>query len=515
MRFRLCCQLCVGFIAFALNAQSQVVTDYSLTRLGTSPLIASNSTGLFILRGDTLWASTGRGLSFTSDGGRSWVNLRSTSAIDDQPIATFCIRGDEIWASSSYSKLIDNSVYPIGTGLHYSLDRGKTWNYVAQPIDTGKVDTIIYGHNKIPSLAIPVTEANATFGIGLTSNTVWIASFYGMLRRSTDHGKTWLRVVLPPDSLNSIAPTDTLSFNMSNSQGRLNLGSNRNHIVVAVLVSSDSLIWIGTAGGINKSTDGGTSWRKFNHRNQQQAISGDYVVAMREHSNQRGHYIWAACNTGQDPDEHRGICYTSNGGETWNTIPLTEFARDIAFKDSIVYIATDGGIYRTADMGNSFLRAGTIYDPTNGQRLTDIRVFGVQAKGDTVWVAGPDGTAYTIDSQFEPFGTSWHICRTYEPVTNSAKTYSYPLPFSPSQEIVRLHYSTAGQTAAVTIRVFDFGMQPVKTLIQSATRSGTVEHDEIWDGRDDRGRRVANGVYFYRVEINGSDPIWGKIFVLQ
>jgi hypothetical protein len=35
----------------------------------------------------------------------------------------------------------------------------------------------------------------------------------------------------------------------------------------------------------------------------------------------------------------------------------------------------------------------------------------------------------------------------------------------------------------------------------------------IW--RDDRGRRVSNGIYFYRIEIEGSDPQWGKIFVLQ
>jgi hypothetical protein len=58
-------------------------------------------------------------------------------------------------------------------------------------------------------------------------------------------------------------------------------------------------------------------------------------------------------------------------------------------------------------------------------------------------------------------------------------------------------------------------MQPVKTLIRYATRSATVEHDEIWSGKDDLDRRVANGVYFYRVEVEGNEPIWGKIFVLQ
>jgi hypothetical protein len=58
-------------------------------------------------------------------------------------------------------------------------------------------------------------------------------------------------------------------------------------------------------------------------------------------------------------------------------------------------------------------------------------------------------------------------------------------------------------------------MAPVKTLLRGATRTGSIERDEIWDGRDDIGRRVTNGVYFYRVEIGNSDPQWGKIFVLQ
>jgi flagellar hook assembly protein FlgD len=80
---------------------------------------------------------------------------------------------------------------------------------------------------------------------------------------------------------------------------------------------------------------------------------------------------------------------------------------------------------------------------------------------------------------------------------------------------VRLHYSTSGLNGAVTIKIFDFAMVPVKTLLQNADRSSTIEHDEIWDGRDDYGRIVPNGVYFYRLEIGGTDPIWGKIYVIQ
>jgi hypothetical protein len=41
------------------------------------------------------------------------------------------------------------------------------------------------------------------------------------------------------------------------------------------------------------------------------------------------------------------------------------------------------------------------------------------------------------------------------------------------------------------------------------------EYDEIWDGKNDNRSIVANGVYFYRVEMSDQAPIWGKILVLK
>jgi flagellar hook assembly protein FlgD len=67
----------------------------------------------------------------------------------------------------------------------------------------------------------------------------------------------------------------------------------------------------------------------------------------------------------------------------------------------------------------------------------------------------------------------------------------------------------------VTIELFDFGMNRVRTLLRNAQRSGTAEHDEIWDGKNDGGSFLPNGVYFYRVTVGGNDPAWGKVMVLQ
>jgi hypothetical protein len=284
----------------------------------------------------------------------------------------------------------------------------------------------------------------------------------------------------------------------------------------SVYASDDSTIWVGTANGINKSTDGGISWRKFNHQNQlPQSISGDFVVCITQQRWGAHRVIWAATNNAVDSTEKRGVSFSSDGGESWDTALLGDFTHNIATRDSIVYVAADGGLYRSSDSGQSWTRAGTIFDPLTLQRFASSVVYAVAVEGDTVWVGGPEGLAYTLDTPAQPFGSVWSVFRAYQPVQATGKTYSFPLPFSPSSEVVRIHYSTSGKTAPVSIRIFDFGMQPVKTLLRDATRSASIEHDEIWDGRDELNRRVANGVYFYQVQINGGDAQWGKILVLQ
>jgi hypothetical protein len=385
-------------------------------------------------------------------------------------------------------------------------------------VDTGLVDTLLYGHNKIPTLDVTVAVDNVTYDIALTQSTVWIASWAGSLRKSTNRGASWVRVILPPDNLNGISPTDTLRFALAVVDRKLDTDSligNLNQRAFSVYAINDSTIWVGTANGINKSTDGGISWRKFNHQNQVQPISGNWVLGITEQHWGARTILWAATVNAVDPDEKRGVSFSSDGGESWRTSLLGEWAHNIATRDSIVYVATDGGVYRSSDLGQSWIGSGTIYDPTTLQRFASSVVYAVGVRGDTVWAGGPEGLAYTLDTPSAPFGSNWKVFRTYQPVQASGQTYSYPLPFSPASEVVRLHFSTSGKTAPVSIRIFDFAMQPVKTLLQDAVRSGSIEHDEIWDGRDDKSRRVSNGVYFYRVEVHGGEAQWGKIFVLQ
>jgi len=497
-------------------AVSQSPRWFELSAPNQSFLPPSNAINDLVVMGDTVWVGTERGLSFTMNGAL-WNNFGKMDGFSGYGISAIAVRNSLVWVAQARSTRENGEPVSFGEGLSYSTNGGVTWTHVPQPVErTGStVDTLMYGSNTIRALAITVTRSNLTYDIALTSTAVWTANFAGMLRKSTDFGRTWSRVILPPDNLNSISPEMQLNFDLSPTGGALGLRENLNHRVFSVFASNDSVIWVGTAGGINKSTDGGVSWRKFNHQNQLRPISGNFVVAINEQRWAGKQILWAATVNAVDPSEQRGLSFSDDGGETWSTTLLGEFVHNIAFKDSIVYAATDNGLYRSSNFGQSWIRSGTIFDPTNLQRIASRQVYAVAVKGDTVWVGGTDGLAYTLDSPTHSFGSTWRVFRTYEPVRGSAMTYSYPSPFSPDDEVVRIHYSTYGLSTTVTIRIFNFAMQPVRTLIQNAPRSGTREHDEIWDGRDDQNQRVANGVYFYVVEIAGIDPLWGKIYVVE
>jgi hypothetical protein len=231
--------------------------------------------------------------------------------------------------------------------------------------------------------------------------------------------------------------------------------------------------------------------------------------------------MWAATVNANDPDEIKGVSYSDDSGESWKTALLGEWAHNISVNDSgnIVYVATDNGVFRSSDAGESWTKSGSITDATNLQRFVSPECYAVGAKSDTVWIGGPEGIAYTIDSlPPKQFGSTWHILRTAEQVGNKNFTYAFPNPFAPSNESVRLHYSISATTSAtqdVSVRIFDYAMLPVRTLVQKAPRLSGKEYDEIWNGRNDNSSIVANGVYFYRVEISDQTPLWGKILVLR
>lgn len=524
--------VCITFSAITINAQSVFLKDYRLSRVtDDTPLPPSNSVSQISISDSVIWIGTSKGVGKSLNGGRSWKSFSSNPAFANQGIFSLAVRNDTIWTSTGYEKKLKEGSVQTGSGYTFSTNGGITWQHIGQTLDQRGDSIISYCidnstciNDSIWILPIVVSEQNVTFDIALSSGTVWIASWASGLRKSTDQGQTWQRILLPPDNRNSLKPTDTLwtyaatdTHRQRRIFHRFDPRRNNNFLAFAVYAQDSDTIWCGTAGGVNKSTDGGKSWVKFNRQNQASPILGNWVIAIDQQRWGTKQRIWTTNWRADDPNEQYGVSYSDDGGKSWTNILHNIKAYDFAFKDSIAYIATVDGLYRTYDGGKSFIKTSSIYDPSTRQVIASPSVYSVGVIGDTVFVGTADGLASTIDNDSILFGTTWKIFRAYQQVGNAALTYAYPNPFSPALEPVRIHYglplSSSPQT--VSIDIFDFGMNRVRTLINRATRSGVPEFDELWDGRDDDGRIVANGVYFYRIKIDGHDSLYGKILVLQ
>lgn len=70
-----------------------------------------------------------------------------------------------------------------------------------------------------------------------------------------------------------------------------------------------------------------------------------------------------------------------------------------------------------------------------------------------------------------------------------------PNPFNPRTTIA----FDLPKQESVSLRIFDVSGRLVRVLVDGDVTPGG-RHESRWNGRDDDGRRVASGTYFYRLE---------------
>lgn len=475
-----------------------------------------------ILNGDTVWFGTGSGIMRTTDDFNTFEYYYGLEPFGTDDIAGFNLNKNVLAASTAVSQEISGESVPTGTGIKISTDYGLNWNSFPQPIDAQSDSVIHYGTNTLYALPVVVRQQNLSYDIAITRThndvlnyTIWICSFAGGLRKSTDYGNTWTRVLLPPDNL------DSININVTGYTFALNPRDNLNHRVFTITAVNDSTLYVGTADGINISTDWGVNWRKYNFQNTDPSglgngISGNFVVNLDVQRFNGKTIVWGATRQAEDLNEYDALSYTTNAGANWfSTLPDLK-PNGMSFKDSIVYGFTDQGLWRT-EFGNfNWTKPGIIYDERTKDQLRTNQFYSGNHIGDTLYFGSADGMLRTEELGV-PWIGKWKIFRSVTAIDLSSdlKTYAAPNPFSPDDEVTRIFYKSGKSSAKITIKIFDFGMNPVRTLIQNATRTGADELFTSWDGRNDSGGRIANGVYFYRVEIDDDDPEWGKIILLQ
>lgn len=78
---------------------------------------------------------------------------------------------------------------------------------------------------------------------------------------------------------------------------------------------------------------------------------------------------------------------------------------------------------------------------------------------------------------------------------NPALAQNYPNPFNP-ETTIRFHLR---ERQKVRLLIFDLNGKRVRTLVENELSAGAQAL--IWDGRDQHGKTIASGTYFYELTV--------------
>jgi hypothetical protein len=106
---------------------------------------------------------------------------------------------------------------------------------------------------------------------------------------------------------------------------------------------------------------------------------------------------------------------------------------------------------------------------------------------------------------------------TYSIMDNASRNNTirfYPNPFNPGQGNLKIIYALKQDSPAIG-RIYDMRGQQVKTLFENKFHKAGIENETEWDGTNNNGKFVGNGLYVYVIESDKGEKFTGKVTVLK
>lgn len=450
------------------------------------------------------------------------------------------VQNEQILAGLGFTSTAGGESTNAAQGFYFSDNSGNDWNFIPFLLDK-KADNetcnassvgppcdieFQYGDETYIRTRITVPEQSPPYEVDFYQDTFLSVNWASGLLRSRDHGETWERIILPPSNVLTLLPEKSYGWvSLTSGEEVVNRYDPRfdnNLLGFGLLIDDQQRVWIGTAAGINISDNAltaPTDQIRWKHLFWSPEISGgllsNWVVTIRQQPETERIWMTNWITDNENRDEY-GIVYTDDQGKTFHQFLKGIRANDIGFLDGDIYVAADDGLYVSTDDGETWEQIPQISSP-NTFIKPDARYFSVASTEKSLWVGTSDGIASTSDR-----GETWQILRVdvplaggnqYQPDAPDVETYAYPNPFSPSQHsVVRIKYRME-QPGPATIRIFDFGMNSVRT-IRVPTVSSSGSYETVWDGLTENGRIASNGTYFYSIETSDGFTN-GKILLLD
>jgi len=515
--------------------------------------LRSNVINCIATQGDkTTWIGTGQGISVMHDS-VSIFTLDTMHIIDDEPRFIF----DSIASMTSQDSILVFAITtrddgdPIGTGIYISknvLSEKIDWYRYDQPIDSVGASKAAFGFGYFEARPLIGTRGVVSYSMDIQDRYLWITSWYGGLRRfdlvkmvewermQLPLESLWERVPLPLDSTVELITCDENKY--SESDGRLFINDtddyywdssdpdgNNNHKTFSVLAYGDT-VWVGTANGANRGIigeNGCVDWKHYYHPNDN--LSGNWVLGLAKQEINNERIIWAITVNALLETEERGISFTRDDGETWEIVQDLKGIRchDISILGQTILVASDDGLWKSDNRDIwELIEPAVEATPVSTDEILSNTVYSV--RGDDrdyfgnpiIWIGTPDGLARSYNIETD----NWQI---YRAISDKEEVYAYPNPFSPYlhnqlNEDGWVRFNTGDSPVAkVKMEIFNFGLEKIYSKsFDWQVNPGAVK----WNGRDENGNMVANGVYFIKLNLSDEqndidEEHWIKLVVVK
>ena len=385
----------------------------------------------------------------STDAGATWSDStrvdRGTSTFTDRP--SFISKGNYVYATYT-----DFSGGPNYIRCCRSSDWGTTWN-------TGDVNVSTTSGQGSNSAVAPNGNVYVTWGQGTGM----------MFNLSTDHGATW-------------GTPRTIST--AGSSGHLS-GWRSNHMWPVIAVSSTGKIYCtfqsmmrgaGWDVAVMSSTNNGTNWSTPVRVNDDAVVDSDqhcpWITVDRY---DRPHVFWYDSRN-YYPTNSGDIyySYSTDGGATWRP---NERVSDVT------PVFTSSNSAQMGDYQQIMCDSTYVYCEWSDHR-----------NGHNSWSYIPVGRRLIPSGVEEkPTGNPWVSHR----VNGIELAPSRPNPVVRGTELA----FELENPAQASLRIYDLSGKLVRTLVTGSLAAGS--HTARWDTRDESGKPVASGVYFYRLESSG------------
>ena len=283
--------------------------EKSVDSVGAVQVAPSNPDIVYAGAGDPIQGSLGNGMWKSTDAGKTWQHIGLEDTVKICSIVVDPADPSLVLVSA----LGDTTRH--GGGIYRSTDGGQTWTNVLKPADYDGARELQYAYDN-PSVMLAATQGTGGGGGGGGGAGRGAKSKPPLVFKSTDEGKTWTQIKIPPFS------------------GRV-------AVAVAMHTKGQRMYIVGNAiehgSGLYRSDDGGATW---------QHMAGNDLRISQRISNGQGNYSSGVFVDSQNPE----IVYTMS---------------------TAMYRSTDGGLtfepFKGAPGGEDYHKLWI--DPTNGHRM--------------------------------------------------------------------------------------------------------------------------------------------------